>query len=138
MARQRPKTPKPPDSVRRAVERTVQSTLGSARSTRGRAQDLVDEATRIAEHGAARVGDLRFATRDDLRQLGERIDSLVERVDRLDGRGTATRRKPAAARRAGATKKTSAARKKPAASRKPAGAKRSSGRRTGGGSAKTS
>src|SRR3954453_521500 len=84
-----------PASVRRAVERTVQSTIGSAGSTRGRAQDLVDDVVRRAEHGAARaargvregasrqaeaaagvpdrvrgaIGDLRFATREDLNQL---------------------------------------------------------------------
>jgi hypothetical protein len=79
LARQRPKPPTPhlPEPVRRAVERTVESTRGSARSTRGRAQDLVDDATRIFEHQAeaaagvpdrvrGALGDLRFATRDEV------------------------------------------------------------------------
>ena len=99
MARQRPKPPTPhlPETVRRAVGRTVESTRGSARSTRGRAQDLVDDATRIFEHqaGAAAavpervrgaIDDLRFATREDLRRLGKRIDALQDRVDRLEGK----------------------------------------------------
>jgi hypothetical protein len=99
LARQRPKPPTPhlPEPVRRAVERTVESTRGSARSTRGRAQDLVDDATRIFEHQAeaaaavpdrvrGALGDLRFATREELRRLRERIDSLQDRVDSLEGK----------------------------------------------------
>src|SRR3954449_11231358 len=88
-----------PDAVRRAVERTVQSTVGSAGLTRERAQDIVDEVVRRAEHSAAPAGrgvresvgragqrqaeaaagvsdmlrdaipDIRVVTRDDLRKL---------------------------------------------------------------------
>src|SRR5256885_12853307 len=45
-----------PEAVRRAVERTVQSTVGSAGLTRDRAQEIVDEVVRRAEQSAARAG----------------------------------------------------------------------------------
>jgi len=138
LARQRPKPPTPhlPEPVRRAVERTVESTRGSARSTRGRAQDLVDDATRIFEHQAeaaaavpdrvrGALGDLRFATREDLRRLRERIDSLQDRVDSLEGKpkrratakakakpkATSTRAKPKTAARSAS--KTTASKRRP-------------------------
>jgi polyhydroxyalkanoate synthesis regulator phasin len=98
------------DAVRRAVEKTVQSTVGSAAMTRERAQDLVDDVVRRAEQGAARAGrgvreaghlpaeaaagvgdrlrdailDLRVATREDIRSLGSEIERLAARVDRLE------------------------------------------------------
>jgi polyhydroxyalkanoate synthesis regulator phasin len=99
-----------PDAVRRAVDRTFQSTVGSAGSTRERAQELVDDVLRIAEEGAARagrgvrevgrqaeaagvperlreaIGDLRFATREDLRALTSEVEALSERVRQLEAR----------------------------------------------------
>jgi polyhydroxyalkanoate synthesis regulator phasin len=98
------------DAVRRAVEKTVQSTVGSATMTRERAQDLVDDVVRRAEQGAARAGrgvreaghrqaeaaagvgdrlrdaipDLRVATREDVRKVAADLERLAGRVDRLE------------------------------------------------------
>jgi polyhydroxyalkanoate synthesis regulator phasin len=96
-----------PDSVRRAVERTFQSTFGSGGLSRDRAQELVDEVLRHAEAGAARAGrGVREAgqkPREAAAEMGERvrgalheftagetedlkseIDRLRKRVDRLE------------------------------------------------------
>jgi polyhydroxyalkanoate synthesis regulator phasin len=103
-----------PDAVRRAVERTVHSTVGSAGLTRDRAQEIVDEVVRRAEQSAARarrgvrdsvgkagqrqaeaaagvgdrlrdaIPDIRMATRDDLRKLTLELERLGKRVDRLE------------------------------------------------------
>jgi polyhydroxyalkanoate synthesis regulator phasin len=103
-----------PDAVRRAVERTVQSTFGSAGMTRDRAQDIVDEVVRRTEQSAARAGrgvresvgkaghrqaeaaagvgdrlreaipDIRVVTRDELGKLRTEIERLRKRVDSLE------------------------------------------------------
>ncbi len=84
-----------PDAVRRAVERTVQSTLGSAEVTRERAQELVDDVVRMAEHSAARAGrGVRGAgqrpavaanrVRDALQDLRTATERLAERVAQLE------------------------------------------------------
>ncbi len=103
-----------PDAVRRAVERTVQSTFGSAGMTRDRAQDIVDEVVRRTEQSAARAGrgvresvgkaghrqaeaaagvgdrlreaipDIRVVTRDELSKLRTEIERLRKRVDSLE------------------------------------------------------
>jgi polyhydroxyalkanoate synthesis regulator phasin len=111
-----------PDAVRRAVERTFQSTLGSAETTRERAQDMVDEVLRLAEEGASRagrgvrgarqrpavaaagmgdrlrdaIGELRFATRDEVRALRSEIRKLERRVDALESKAPERRRKTGA------------------------------------------
>jgi len=112
--------------VRRAVERTVQATFGSAGMTRDRAQEIVDDVVRRAEQSAAGVResvgkashrqaeaaagvgdrlreaipDLRVVTRDDLTKLRREVDRLRKRVDALE-------KQPAAKRPARkATKKT--------------------------------
>jgi polyhydroxyalkanoate synthesis regulator phasin len=134
-----------PDAVRRAVNRTIQSTLGPAGLTRERAQELADDVLRRAEHGAARAGkamggagqrqreaaagvgdrvkdaiaDLRGPASDDLEQLRSEVEMLRLRVDQLE------RKLGAPGRRAAATKsrqaKTSAAR---SAARKRSGSER--------------
>ena len=99
-----------PDTVRRAVARTFQSTLGSASLTRERAQELADDVLRGAERGAVRAGrgvreaghrqrdaavgvgdrvreaiaELRGMTGDDLSELRIEIDRLRRRVDELE------------------------------------------------------
>jgi polyhydroxyalkanoate synthesis regulator phasin len=106
----------------------VQSTVGSASMTRERAQDLVDDVVRRAEHGAARAGrgvreagqrqaeaaagvgdrlrdaipDLRVATREDLRRLSSKIERLAARIDRLEGKT----RRPRASKPAAKSKAT--------------------------------
>jgi polyhydroxyalkanoate synthesis regulator phasin len=134
-----------PDAVRRAVARTIQSTLGPAGLTRERAQELADDVLRRAEHGAARAGkavgeagqrqreaaagvgdrvrdaiaDLRGPGSDDIEQLRSEVELLRLRVDQLE------RKLSASGARATATKsrqaKTSAARK---AARKQSGGER--------------
>ena len=104
------------DAVRRAVERTFQSSVGSAGQTRERAQELADEVLRRAEDSAARasrgvreagsrqraaaanvgdrVGDrLRDAIAevtgvhaDEVERLRSELASLRARVDELEGR----------------------------------------------------
>jgi polyhydroxyalkanoate synthesis regulator phasin len=125
-----------PDAVRRAVERTVQSTVGSAGLTRERAQEIVDEVVRRAEQSAARAGrgvrdsvgragqrqaeaaagvgdilreaipDLRVVTRDELRKLRSELDRLGKRVAKLE----AQLAKPSPARRGTKSKSTTASR----------------------------
>jgi polyhydroxyalkanoate synthesis regulator phasin len=99
-----------PDAVRRAVARTIQSTLGPATLTRERAQELADEVLRRAEDRAARAGrgvrgagqkpreaavevgdrlrdaiaDLRGPTADDIEQLRSELELLRLRVDQLE------------------------------------------------------
>jgi polyhydroxyalkanoate synthesis regulator phasin len=96
-----------PDSVRRAVERTFQSTFGSGGLSRERAQELVDDVLRQAEAGAARAGrgvrEAGHKPREAAAEVGERvrgalhdlttgetedlrseIDRLRKRVDRLE------------------------------------------------------
>lgn len=87
--------PSVPDAVRRAVERTFASTVGTAGVTRERAQELVDDVVRSAEAGGRRagelrdrlreaVGDLRLATGDDIKSLKVEIRKLSDRVAALE------------------------------------------------------
>jgi polyhydroxyalkanoate synthesis regulator phasin len=95
-----------PDSVRRAVERTIESTLGSSAQTRERAQDLVDEVLRRAERATkgvrevtdkqreaatgvggrlrSAVQDLRLATGEDVREIRGALRRLEDRVAKLE------------------------------------------------------
>src|SRR3954454_2494860 len=57
MARRRTTPQRLPDAVREAVEKTIQTTLGGAAQTRGRAQDAIDEVVHGAEVGARSVRD---------------------------------------------------------------------------------
>ena len=116
MARRRP-TPPLPDTVRDAVERTIQATVGSAQQTRGRTRDAVDEIVRGAEAGAesvrARVkgaiDTTRPATYEDVRELQAELRALGRRLEAIEERLPAKR----------ATKSSGAsARKKPAPPRK--------------------
>ena len=104
-----------PEAVRRAVKHTWESTLGSTGSTRERAQELVDEVARRAEEsaravrGAGRgvrgvgqkpreaaagvgdrvreaIGELRFASADDVERLRSEIERLGERLDEVERR----------------------------------------------------
>src|SRR3954468_1248281 len=81
MAKRRTTPQRLPDAVREAVERTLQTTLGGAQQTRGRAQEALDDVVHGAEVGAknvrARVREAiettRPATSDDIRELREEI-----------------------------------------------------------------
>jgi polyhydroxyalkanoate synthesis regulator phasin len=109
-----------PDAVRRAVARTIQSTLGPAALTRERAQELADEVLRRAEDraGQARRGvrgagqlprdaavevgdrlrdaiaDLRGPTNEDVEQLRSEIELLRLRVDQLERKLSRPARRP--------------------------------------------
>jgi polyhydroxyalkanoate synthesis regulator phasin len=99
-----------PDAVRRAVERTFQSTLGSSPLTRERAQELADDVLRRAEKGAVRAGrgvrkagerqreaaagvgdrlrdaiaEIRSIGGDEIGQLRSEVEQLKRRVDELE------------------------------------------------------
>jgi polyhydroxyalkanoate synthesis regulator phasin len=96
--------------VRRAVERTFQSTIGSGPLTRERAQELADDVLRRAESGAVRAGrgvrqagvkqreaaagvgdrlrdaiaEIRSIGGDEIGQLRSEVDALRRRVDELE------------------------------------------------------
>jgi hypothetical protein len=83
-----PKRPASPSELRDAVERTVQSTLGSAERQRDR---TVDNLRSAAESGLARgrkaLDEARPATHEDIRELkaelrriGRRLDAIEERL----------------------------------------------------------
>ena len=72
------------DTLRSAVDRTVQATVGQAQSTRGRAQDVVDELAGTAGRVREALDDLRLATGEDIKSLGARLDALEKRVASLE------------------------------------------------------
>jgi len=108
-------TPRGVDSVRRAVERTVHTTLGSAGLTRDRAQEVVDEVVNRGQQTAARAGrgvrdarqrqaeaaagvsdrlrealhDLRVITTDEMKDLRSTIERLANQVESLESRVSA-------------------------------------------------
>jgi chromosome segregation ATPase len=114
----RPTNPKElPDALREAVERTVESTLGSAGRSRDAAQgalddlaETVDELRRGAEQRIARsrkavaeaIDTRRPATYEDVRELKAELRSIAKRLDaiekRLPARRTTTKRKPSGGR----------------------------------------
>ena len=99
------------DALRSAVDKTVQQTLGQATASRGRAQeraqDLVDEVTQAASKLRESLEDLRVATKEDVRELSDRLSAIERRLTVLE--------KPKAAARKVPVKKVVA--KKPAAKR---------------------
>jgi polyhydroxyalkanoate synthesis regulator phasin len=74
------------ETVRNAVDRTFQATLGQAGVTRERAQELVDEVTHVAGRVRGVFEDLRVATGEDVRTLESRIEKLERRVSELEHR----------------------------------------------------
>jgi polyhydroxyalkanoate synthesis regulator phasin len=110
MARAQKGTAGVPDSVRRAVARTIQTTLGPAGLTRERAEELADDVLRRAEDSAARAGrgvkeagqrpreaavgvgdrvreaiaELRGLGSEELEQLRSEVELLRLRVDQLE------------------------------------------------------
>src|SRR4051794_41944291 len=94
MAKGKPTPQRIPDTVRDAVERTIQATVGSAQQTRGRTQAAVDEIVERAEAGAesvrARVRDAidttRPATYEDVRDLQAELRALGRRLAAIEER----------------------------------------------------
>jgi hypothetical protein len=122
MAR-RPANPKElPDALREAVERTVESTLGSAGRSRDAAQGALDDLAETvedlrkgAEQRIARsrravaeaIDTRRPATYEDVRELKAELRAIGRRLDKIEAR-LPKGRAPA--------KRASAKRKKPQAS----------------------
>ncbi|HEU0024279.1 MAG TPA: hypothetical protein VFQ12_06595 [Thermoleophilaceae bacterium] len=118
----RPSNPKElPDALREAVERTVESTLGSAGRSRDAAQGALDDLAETVEDlrkGAEQrlaksrravveaIDTRRPATYEDLRELKAELRAIGRRLDAIEERLPA-KRKPAA-------KRTSPKRKPPA------------------------
>lgn len=136
MAR-RPSRPKElPDSLREAVERTVDATLGSAERSREAAQvalddvvHSVDELRRGAEERLAKsrrsmteaIEGRRPANLDDIRELKAELRAVSRRLDAIEQRLPAKRKAPA--------KRTAPANRSSPAKRS-AAAKRSSSKRS--------
>jgi chromosome segregation ATPase len=127
VARRRTDPRELPDALREAVERTVESTLGSAGRSRDAAQgaldDLagtVDDLRRGAEDRRVRsrkavaevIDTRRPATYEDIRDLQKELRAIGRRLDAIEERLPAARKKPAAR-----PKPTPAAKRKPAAKR---------------------
>jgi chromosome segregation ATPase len=125
VARRRTDPRELPDALREAVERTVESTLGSAGRSRDAAQgalddlaETVDDLRRGAEDRLARsrkavaevIDTRRPATYEDIRELQKELRAIGRRLDAIEGRLPAARKKPAA-------KRTPAPRRKPPAKR---------------------
>jgi polyhydroxyalkanoate synthesis regulator phasin len=72
------------ETVRSAVDRTFQATLGQAQVTRERAQELVDDVAHVASRVRGVLEDLRVATHEDVRNLESRIEMLERRVSELE------------------------------------------------------
>ncbi len=118
-----------PDTLREAVERTVQATRESVEATResvegtrGRAQEAVDDLVKGAEAGAGtlrdRVRGARPVTSDDLKDLrrelraiGRRLDAIEERLPAKRGGGGAKPRAGASAKRGGTAKRGGSAKR---------------------------
>jgi hypothetical protein len=141
VARRRTDPRELPDALREAVERTVESTLGSAGRSRDAAQgalddlaETVDDLRRGAEDRLARsrkavaevIDTRRPATYEDVRDLKADLRAIARRLDAIEERLPAAGKPPA--RRAAAG---SAAKRKPAAKRTPAARRKPPAKRSG-------
>jgi hypothetical protein len=110
MARRRSTPKELPDAVRDAVERTVQATVGSAERNRNRAQGALDgvvDRVRGAEASITRsrrvvteaIDDRMPATHEDVKELKAELRAVARRLDAIEQRLPAPRKKPAAATR---------------------------------------
>ena len=67
-----------------ATERTRAQAQDLTEKTRSRAQDLVDEMSRRGSDARGTLEGLRLVSRDELRQLEEKIDRISRRIDDLE------------------------------------------------------
>jgi len=85
------------ESLRTAVERTFAATADSAAETRGRAQDLLDEvakrgqgareaSTEAAQKVVGAAERMRGPSREEIRELENRLEELGAMVATLSGR----------------------------------------------------
>lgn len=120
MARRPSRSSELPDSLREAVERTVDATLGSAGRSREAAQSAlddvaqsVDELRRGAEERLAKgrrsmtgaIEGRRPANLDDIRELKKELRAIARRLDAIEERLPA-KRKASAQRKAPAKRAT--------------------------------
>ena len=120
MARRPSRSTELPDSLREAVERTVDATLGSAGRSRDAAHNAiddmvqsVDELRRGAEQGLTKgrrsmtegIEGRRPASLDDIRELKKELRAIVRRLDAIEERLPA-KRKASAQRKAPAKRTT--------------------------------
>jgi polyhydroxyalkanoate synthesis regulator phasin len=81
-----------PDTVRRAVARTIQNTLGPTSLSRERAQELADDMLRRAEDSAARAGrgvrDAGQRPRSAAVGVSDRVREAITELRRLSGEDT--------------------------------------------------
>ncbi len=120
MARRPSRSSELPDSLREAVERTVDATLGSAGRSREAAQSAlddvaqsVDELRRGAEERLAKgrrsmtgaIEGRRLANLDDIRELKKELRAIARRLDAIEERLPA-KRKASAQRKAPAKRAT--------------------------------
>jgi uncharacterized membrane protein YccC len=93
------KRPANPRDLREAVERTVESTLGSAERSRDAAQGALDDVVSSVEERLARgrrsmagaIEGRRPATVDDLRELRAELRAIGRRLDAIEERLPAKR-----------------------------------------------
>src|SRR2546423_5669352 len=95
MAKRRTSPQRLPDTVREAVERTVQATIGQAQTTRERTRSAADDLVRGAEESAKSVRKAieagRPATHEELRDLQKEVRALARRLDAIEKRLPAKR-----------------------------------------------
>lgn len=73
-----------PESLRSAVERTIQATSGTAAETAERAQELLDEVARRGERTRQDISGMRFASARDVRDLSDRLERIDARLAALE------------------------------------------------------
>jgi hypothetical protein len=102
------KRPSTPAELRDAVERTVQATLGSAERQRDRTQGALDEIAGTVDNlrkgaeaslakGRRAIEDRRPATHEDLRDIKAELRKIGRRLDAIEERLPARRRKQSSA-----------------------------------------
>ena len=73
-----------PESLRTAVERTIEATTGTASETAGRAQELLDEVARRGQGAREGIAGIRFATSREVGELAGRLDRIEARLTELE------------------------------------------------------
>ncbi len=78
------KRPTRAEALLSAVDQTFQAAAGQAQSTRGRAQDLVDELAQTAGRLRGALDELRPPSGADLEGVEARLAELERRVRKLE------------------------------------------------------
>ena len=74
-----------PESLRTAVERTIEATTGTAAETAERAQELLDEVARRGQGAREGIAGIRFASSREVGELSARLDGIEARLAALEG-----------------------------------------------------